>query len=78
VIESIELSADAVVLSEELVVELRETFERIQELREKWSDAGGASRVIVPAAWESLERVVGPCRDVAELITKVRDLKPGP
>lgn len=61
---------------EEVVVELRETFERVLELREKWSDAGGANRVIVPAAWEALERVVGPFKDVPELIDKVARLKP--
>lgn len=61
---------------EEVVVELRETFERIQELREKWSDAGGASRVIVPAAWEALERVVGPFKSVTELVEKLEQLKP--
>ena len=60
---------------EDVVVELRETFERIQELREKWLNAGGSNRVIVPAAWEALERLVGPFVDVADLITKLQPLE---
>lgn len=64
---------------EEVVIELRETIERIQELREKWSDAGGASWVIVPAARLALEKLVGPFNSVTELVEKLQlKLEPGP
>ena len=56
---------------EAIVIEMRETFERIQELREKWKDAGGADFVVSPHARETLEKMIGPFADVAELIEKV-------
>lgn len=61
---------------EEVIRELRETFERVRELREKWLDGGGWDRVIEPAAWEALERVVGPFETVTELVERVQQLKP--
>lgn len=60
---------------EDVVIELRETFERIDELRDKWMTASAARRVITPAAWEALERLLGPFSDVTELVTKLQALK---
>ncbi len=61
--------------NEEVVVALRETFERIDELRQKWLDARGAHLVISSTAKEELEKVVGPFVDVAELVELVAKVK---
>ena len=57
---------------EEIVIELRETVDVVQELRDKWINAGGSHWVLVPAAWEALEKLVGPFNDVTELVTKLQ------
>lgn len=54
--------------NQEVVVELRETFDRIQELREKWLDAGGVDLVISPSAKELFEKIVGPFKSVTDLL----------
>jgi DNA-binding transcriptional MerR regulator len=54
--------------NEEVIIELRETFDRIQELREKWMDASSAALVISPGAKESFEKIVGPFKSVADLL----------
>ena len=65
--------------NEEVVIELRETVERVQELREKWLDAGGASWVISPVAREALAKLVGPFSGVTELVDRLQlKLKPQP
>ena len=56
---------------EEVIIELRETVERIQELREKWDTAGGSHWVISPVAREALEKFVGPFNGVTDLIEKL-------
>jgi hypothetical protein len=60
---------------EEVVIELRETFDQILGLREQWMDATCATRVIAPTAWEALEHLVGPFKSVSELVTKVAELR---
>ena len=57
---------------EEVIIELRETVERIQELREKWLDATAAVWVISPVAREALEKHVGPFKSVTELVEKLQ------
>lgn len=62
---------------EEVVIELRETLERVEELHEKWMYATNASRVLGAAAWEALERLVGPFASVTDLVDKLQArLKP--
>lgn len=64
---------------EEIVIELRETVEQVQELREQWSNAGGASWVIVPMARVALEKLVGPFNSVTDLVDNLQlRLKPAP
>lgn len=52
----------------EIVIQLRQTSDKVRELHEKWLDDGGASFVISPQAKEALEKVLGPFADVAELV----------
>lgn len=57
----------------EIVVELREQFDVIRDLRDKWLDAGGADIVITPEAKKAFEQTVGAftsVTDLVELITK--------
>ena len=56
---------------EEVVIELRETVERIIELREKWLCATSAEWVISPVAREAIEKLVGPFNGVADLIDRI-------
>lgn len=55
----------------EIVIQLRQTSDKIHELHEKWLDDGGADFVITPQAREALEAVLGPFADVAELVSLV-------
>jgi hypothetical protein len=50
------------------VIELRETPDKIHELRDKWLDAGGADFVITPEAKAAFEKIVGPFTSVVELL----------
>jgi hypothetical protein len=64
---------------EEVVIELRETVDRVQALREQWINAGGSHWVIVPVAREALAKLVGPFTDVTDLVDKLQlKLKPEP
>jgi hypothetical protein len=58
----------------EVVIALRESPDTIRALHEKWSDMGGADRVISPVAWEALENLVGPFASVTELVERVTAL----
>lgn len=58
----------------EVVVALRESFDTVRELHEKWFDAGGSQIVISPPAKTALEEMVGPFDDVADLVTAVARL----
>jgi hypothetical protein len=58
----------------EIVIELRETPEAIQILREAWLDCGGSQLVITPVAKVKLEELVGKFTDIVDLIDAVRRL----
>ncbi|MBA3538561.1 MAG: hypothetical protein H0T79_02935 [Deltaproteobacteria bacterium] len=58
----------------QIVIELRETPDSIDILRDKWLNGGGASQVISPIAWEALEQVVGPFASVTDLVDLVTAL----
>jgi hypothetical protein len=55
----------------EIIRELRLTVEELRELREKWTDEGGADLIISPNAKEALEKIVGPFSDVTQLTERV-------
>jgi len=56
---------------DEIVIDLRETPEKVTELREQWLDMGGAAFVVSPTARAVLEKIVGPFANIAELIERV-------
>ena len=55
----------------EIVVALRETSERVRELRERWENDGGADLIITTEAKKALEALVGSFKDVTELVKLV-------
>ena len=55
----------------EIVVALRETSERVRELRERWENDGGADLIITTEAKKALEALLGPFKDVTELVKLV-------
>lgn len=55
------------------MIELRETYELVCELREKWLDAGGAQRVILSVMWEELERLLGPFASVTDMFEQLEE-----
>lgn len=57
----------------EIIRELRLTVEELRELREKWTDEGGADLIISPNAKEALEKIVGPFSDVTQLTERVTE-----
>lgn len=57
---------------DEIVIELRETPDRIDQLHERWLDHTKARFVITPEAKEAFERIVGSFNDVPALIELVR------
>src|SRR5262249_41939068 len=66
---------------QEVVIKLRATPDAIEVLRSKWLDMGGADIVIGSHAKEALEKLVGPFKDVAELVeivTKLKERLPAP
>lgn len=54
--------------NEEVVIEVREEPDKVDDLRLKWLDAGGAHLVITPEAKITLEKIVGPFASVAEFV----------
>jgi len=58
----------------EVVIALRESPDNVDSLREKWLYMGGAKLVINPAGRRALEELVGPFKDVAELVERVSAL----
>jgi hypothetical protein len=69
---------DAGKTDREVVVEIRETPDKVCELREKWMTAGGSELVLSPAAKDALEAKIGPFESVAELVARIASSKPGP
>lgn len=65
---------------EEVVIELRETIDHVQYLRERWLEATAASWVISPVAREALAKLVGPFHSVTDLFEKLQMMlkPPGP
>jgi DNA-binding transcriptional MerR regulator len=55
----------------EIVVALRATSDRVRELREKWQNDGGAELMITSEAKDALEALLGPFKDVTDLIALV-------
>jgi hypothetical protein len=62
---------------DEIVIELRETPDRIDQLYERWLDHTRARFVITPEAKEAFEQIVGNFNDVPTLIDLVRKLSTG-
>jgi hypothetical protein len=58
----------------ELVIALRETLPKVEELHEQWLRCGGSELVINPVAQRELERLVGPFDGVAGLVQQVSEL----
>lgn len=58
----------------DVVIELRETPAKIQELHDQWFDLGGSEMVVGANAKSELERFLGPFDDVAGLVARVADL----
>jgi hypothetical protein len=59
---------------DEIVIELRETPDRIDQLHERWLDHTRARFVITPEAKKAFEEIVGAFNDVPTLIDLVRKL----
>ena len=55
----------------EVVRELRVDPDTVRELKEKWSNMGGADLVLNPTAKEVLEKVLGPFDTVTEMVERV-------
>lgn len=55
----------------EIVIALRATSDRIRELRERWQSDGGADLMITTEAKDALEKLVGPFKDVTDLVSLV-------
>lgn len=55
----------------EIVVAMRETSERVRELRERWENDGGADLIVTTEAKKALEALVGPFNDVTGLVQLV-------
>lgn len=52
----------------EIVIALRATSDRIRELRERWENDGGADLMITRTAKDTLEKLIGPFKDVTQLV----------
>lgn len=60
---------------DEIVIELRETPDRIDQLHEHWLDHTRARLVITPEAKKAFESAVGPFESVTDLLERVTMLK---
>lgn len=52
----------------EIVIALRTTSDRIRELRERWQNDGGTDLMITSEAKDALEALIGPFKDVTDLV----------
>jgi len=57
---------------DEIVIELRETPDRINYLNERWLELTHARHVISSETKTAFEQLVGPFNDVTELLERVR------
>jgi DNA-binding transcriptional MerR regulator len=55
----------------EIVIALRETSETVHGLHERWLDDGGSFLVISDVTKQDLEEILGPFKDVVELVDLV-------
>lgn len=55
----------------EIVVALRETSEKIHAIKERWENDGGSELIITTQAKTALEALLGPFRDVTDLVELV-------
>lgn len=62
----------------QIVIELRETPDRVHELRESWLNAGGAALTITDIAKQKFEQLVGPFTGVTELLELIEKLVGSP
>lgn len=58
----------------DVVITLRQTPERIEQLHDQWKDGGGSELVITPVAKRDLERLLGPFVGVADIVERVAEL----
>lgn len=58
----------------EVVIALRETLPKVEELHEQWTRSGGSELVITSVAKRELEVLVGPFEGVAGLVQRVGEL----
>jgi hypothetical protein len=58
----------------EVVLALRQTPERIEQLHEQWERCGGCELVITPVAKRELEHLLGPFVGVADIVERVAEL----
>lgn len=56
----------------EIVIALRTTSDKIRELRERWENDGGADLMITRVAKEALEGLIGPFKDVTQLVEIIK------
>jgi len=59
----------------EIVIALRETSDRVRDLRDRWQNDGGTDLMITSEAKATLENVLGPFKDVTDLVALVEALK---
>ena len=52
----------------EIIRELRLTVEAVQDLREKWKDAGATEIVVTEKAKEALVKILGPFDTITDLV----------
>lgn len=57
---------------DEIVIELRETPDRIDQLNERWLEQTKERHVITPTARKALEELVGSFKDVTELVELIK------
>ena len=57
----------------EVVIELRESSDAVRVLYDKWKDDDGIEIVVTKNAREELEKLVGPFKDVTELVDRVKE-----
>lgn len=59
---------------DDLVIELRVTSDKAEELNSRWQEQTHERYVVTPTAKKALEEFVGPFRDVTELVKLVGEL----
>lgn len=60
---------------EDVIIELRLTFDTVNDFYDKWLDTTGANLVIMPSAKIEIEKLLGPFVDIPELVKRIIELK---